>query len=126
MIELLALADPVAEATGSTYVGPGAMLLAALGLLAAAAKFYKEARQIDAEGEKNRRIAAETREKESSTSTAARVKELSDKVDSLEDKIDQLRIDHERELLAERGKNFQLRKMLTDRGVEIPEELGPK
>lgn len=126
MIALIALAGPVAEATGSTYVGPGAMLLAALGLLAAAAKFYKEARQIDAEGEKNRRIAAETREKESSTSTAARVKELSDKVDSLEDKIDQLRIDHERELLAERGKNFQLRKMLTDRGVEIPEELGPK
>ena len=125
MIHLLALADPASSVTDSTYVGPGAMLLAALGLLAAAAKFYKEARQIDAEGEKKRRIEAEAREKQTGDVTALRVKELSDKVDALEDKIDQLRIDHEQELLVERRKNYKLRTMLTDRGIEIPEELGP-
>jgi uncharacterized protein YlxW (UPF0749 family) len=134
MIHLLPLAD--ASVTDSTYVGPGAMLLAALGLLAAAAKFYKEARQIDVEGEKNRRVAAEAREKKTSDDTASKVGELTEKVESLEKKIDdlrvsnerkieQLRADHERELLAERTKNFKLRALLASNGIDIPKELGP-
>lgn len=136
MIPILPLADAASSVTDSTYVGPGAMLLAALGLLAAAAKFYKEARQIDVEGEKNRRVAAEAREKKTTDDTAAKVSELTEKVESLEQKIDelresnerkieQLRTDHERELLQERTKNYRLRSILADRGVEIPKELGP-
>lgn len=124
------------EVTDSTFVAPGISLATFAGLLALAAKSYKEARQIDVEGEKSRRIAAEAREKESGQSTDQRMTELSRRVQSLEKKIDelresneekieQLRVDHERELLAERFKSFKLRAMLTDHGVEIPEELGP-
>lgn len=124
------------EITDSTFVAPGISLATFAGLMAAGAKFYKEARQIDLEGERNRRVAAETREKESGESTNVKMTELSNRVRSLERKIDelresneekieQLRSDHERELLAERFKSYRLRMMLTDHGVEIPEELGP-
>lgn len=124
------------EVTDSTFVAPGISLATFAGLLALAAKSYKEARQIDVEGEKNRRIAAEAREHESGKTTEQKMTELSNRVRSLETKIDelresnerkieQLRVDHERELLAERLKSFKLRAMLTDRGAEIPEELGP-
>lgn len=124
------------EVTDSTFVAPGISLATFAGLLALAAKSYKEARQIDVEGEKNRRIAAEARESEAGKTTDQKVTELSTRVRSLETKIDelresnehkieQLRADHERELLAERLKSFKLRAMLTDRGVDIPEELGP-
>ena len=124
MIALSILAD-AGSVTDSTYTAPGAMLLAALGLLAAAAKFYKEARNIDVEGERNRRVAAEAREKESGESTAAKVDELKKRIDSLERTIEQLRAEQEERLLAERGKNFKLRVLLRDNGIEIPEELGP-
>jgi len=124
------------EIFDSTFVAPGLSLSAFAGLLALAAREYRSARQIDVEGEKNRRIAAEAREKESGESTeqkmtelARRVKSLEQKIDDLresnEQKIEQLRADHERELLGERLKSYRLRAMLTDRGVEIPEELGP-
>lgn len=124
------------EVTDSTFVAPGISLATFAGLLALAAKSYKEARQIDVEGEKNRRIAAEAREQESGKTTEQRMTELSKRVRSLEDKIDdlrrsneqkieQLRTDHERELLTERTKSFRLRTLLADHGVDIPEELGP-
>lgn len=113
------------EVTDSTFVAPGISLATFAGLLLMAARSYKEARQIDVEGEKNRRIAAEAREKEAGVSTAARITELSGRVESLEGKIDQLRVDHEQELLAERFKNFRLRQLLSDNGVHYPEELGP-
>lgn len=124
------------EVTDSTFVAPGISLATFAGLLALAAKSYKEMRQIDLEGEKSRRIAAEAREKEAGESTEQKMTELSNRVRSLEKKIDdlresnekkieQLRVDHERELLAERFKSYRLRTMLTDHGVEIPEELGP-
>jgi uncharacterized protein YlxW (UPF0749 family) len=124
------------EVTDSTFVAPGISLATFAGLLALAAKSYKEARQIDVEGERDRRLKAEAREKESGQSTDQRMTELTTRVRSLETKIDelresneqkieQLRVDHERELLAERYKSFKLRAMLTDHGVEIPEELGP-
>lgn len=124
------------EVTDSTFVAPGISLATFAGLLALAAKSYKEARQIDVEGEKNRRIAAEAREQESGKTTEQKMTELSNRVKSLERKIDelresnevkieQLRTDHEAELLTERTKNFRLRRMLADHGVDIPEELGP-
>jgi uncharacterized protein YlxW (UPF0749 family) len=124
------------EVTDSTFVAPGISLATFAGLLALAAKSYKEARQIDVEGEKNRRIAAEAREKEAGESTEQKMTELTRRVKSLETKIDelresnerkieQLRVDHERELLSERLKSYRLRQLLTDHGVEIPEELGP-
>lgn len=130
------IAQMLMEITDSTFVAPGISLATFAGLLAAGAKFYKEARQIDLEGERNRRVAAEAREKEAGVTTEQRMTELTRRVKSLEgkidelrksneDKIEQLRADHEKELLAERFKNFRLRQMLTDRGVEIPEELGP-
>jgi uncharacterized protein YlxW (UPF0749 family) len=124
------------EVTDSTFVAPGISLATFAGLLALAAKSYKEARQIDVEGEKNRRIAAEAREHESGKTTEQKMTELTKRVRSLEDKIDdlrrsneqkieQLRTDHERELLSERTKSFKLRTLLADHGVDIPEELGP-
>lgn len=124
------------EVTDSTFVAPGISLATFAGLLALAAKSYKEARQIDVEGEKNRRIAAEAREQESGKTTEQKMTELTRRVRSLEDKIDdlrrsneqkieQLRTDHERELLSERTKSFKLRTLLADHGVDIPEELGP-
>lgn len=113
------------EITDSTFVAPGVSLATFAGLMAAGAKWYKEARQIDVEGERNRRIAAEAREKESGTATSAQVRELMKKVDSLEEAIENLRTEHERDLLAERGKNFSLRMMLKDHGIDIPKELGP-
>jgi TolA-binding protein len=113
------------EISDSTFVAPGLSLSAFAGLLALAAREYKAARLIDVEGEKERRAAAEAREKEAGTSTAARVRELSEKISSLEETVEKLRIDHERELLGERGKNFRLRLLLKDNGIEIPEELGP-
>lgn len=120
MISLLLM-----EVTDSTFVAPGISLATFAGLLALAAKSYKEARQIDVEGEKNRRIAAEAREKEAGASTDQKMTELSRRVKSLENKIDELRNDHEKELLAERFKSYRLRSLLADHGVEIPEELGP-
>lgn len=131
---LLSLAD--SGVTDSTYAGPGAVVIAGLALMAAAAKYYKDARYADVERERNRRIEAETREKESSESTAQKVDDLRKQVNQLERKIDQmrsenderidsLRVEHEERLLRERDKNFQLRKLLKDNGVPIPEELGP-
>ena len=114
------------EISDSTFIAPGVSLGAFAALLAAGAKFYKEARQIDVEGETRRRVAAEAREAESGKSTAQKVDELSTRVKSLETKIDQLRVNHEAELLEERSKNFKLRALLADNGVHIPEELGPK
>lgn len=124
------------EISDSTFVAPGLSLSAFAGLLALAAREYKAARQIDVEGEKSRRMAAEAREQESGKTTEQKMTELTKRVKSLEDKIDELKVsneekieqlrnDHERELLTERTKNFHLRMMLTDHGVEIPEELGP-
>jgi len=130
------IAQLLLEVTDSTFVAPGISLATFAGLLALAAKSYKEARQIDVEGEKNRRIAAEAREHESGKNTEQKMTELTTRVRSLETKIDelresneqkieQLRVDHERELLSERMKSYKLRTMLTDHGVDIPEELGP-
>jgi uncharacterized protein YlxW (UPF0749 family) len=130
------IAQLLMEVTDSTFVAPGISLATFAGLLALAAKSYKEARQIDVEGEKNRRIAAEAREHEAGKNTEQKMTELSNRVRSLETKIDelresneqkieQLRVDHERELLGERMKSYKLRTMLTDHGVDIPEELGP-
>lgn len=124
------------EVTDSTFVAPGISLATFAGLLALAAKSYKEMRQIDLEGEKSRRIAAEAREKEAGLTTDQKMTELTRRVKSLEGKIDelresnehkieQLRVDHERELLTERTKSYRLRALLADHGVDIPEELGP-
>lgn len=113
------------ELSDSTLIAPGLSLATFSGLLLLAAKAYKEARQIDVEGEKNRRVAAEAREKAAGETTAGELEKLSRRVKSLEETIDGLRIQHETELLEERGKNFQLRKLLRENGVPIPEELGP-
>lgn len=113
------------EVTDSTFVAPGISLATFAGLLALAAKSYKEARQIDVEGERNRRIAAEAREQESGKTTEQKMTELTNRVKSLEGKIDDLRDSHEKELLAERFKNFRLRQLAIDHGAVIPEELGP-
>ena len=114
------------EISDSTFVAPGVSLGAFAGLLALAAREYRAARREDVEGEKNRRVAAEAREAESGKSTAQKVDELSTRVKSLETKIDQLRVNHEAELLEERSKNFKLRALLADNGIPIPEELGHK
>lgn len=119
------IAQLLMEITDSTFVAPGLSLSAFAGLLAVAAREYRAARREDVEGERKRRIEAETREEESGKTTGQKMTELTTRVKSLEDAINELRDSHEKELLAERSKNFKLRKMLTDRGVEIPEELGP-
>jgi TolA-binding protein len=113
------------EISDSTFVAPGAALVAFATGIGAGAKFYKEARQIDVEGEKNRRIAAEAREKQAGESTAAKVDELTKQVKTLQEQVEQLRVDHEARLLDERGKNFQLRQLLKDNGIAFPKELGP-
>lgn len=113
------------EITDSTFVAPGLSLSAFAGLLALAAREYKSARQIDVEGERNRRVAAETREQQSDTVNAVQIEELTKKINDLEKVINQLRADREKDLLQEREKNFRLRKLLTDHGVPYPEELGP-
>ena len=113
------------ELSDSTLIAPGLSLATFSGLLLLAAKAYKEARQIDVEGEKNRRVAAEARERTASENTATELEKLGRRVKSLEDKIDEMRDQHETELLDERGKNFALRKLLRENGIPIPEELGP-
>lgn len=113
------------ELSDSTLIAPGLSLATFSGLLLLAAKAYKEARQIDVEGEKNRRVAAEAREKAGAETTATELEKLSTRVKSLEEKIDGMRVQHETELLEERGKNFALRKLLRENGIPIPEELGP-
>ena len=124
------------ELTDSTLVAPGISLATFGGLTLLAVRAYKEARQIDVEGERKRRIESEAREKTTSETNTAELHKLITRVKSLEDKIDELRTDkietiermriqHESELLDERGKNYQLRRLLRENGVEIPEELGP-
>lgn len=119
------IAQILMEISDSTLIAPGLSLATFSGLLLLAAKAYKEARQIDVEGEKNRRVAAEAREKAAGESTATELEKLVTRVKSLEDKIDDMRTQHETELLEERGKNFHLRRLLRENGVAIPEELGP-
>ena len=119
------IAQVLMELTDSTLVAPGLSLGAVAGLIALAAREYKAARQIDVEGEKKRRQEAEAREKAAGESTATELAKLSGRVKSLEDMIGDLRTEHETALLEERGKNFHLRKLLRENGVEIPEELGP-
>jgi TolA-binding protein len=113
------------ELTDSTLIAPGLSLATFSGLLLLAAKAYKEARQIDVEGEKKRRQEAEARESAAGSTHSSKLEALAERVRSLEDKIDEMRVDHETALLDERGKNFQLRRLLRENGVEIPEELGP-
>lgn len=120
------IAQLVMELTDSTLVAPGLSLGAVAGLLALAAREYRAARREDVEGERKRRIEAEAREKTTGESTATELEKLSNRVKSLEDKIDDMRTEHETELLDERGKNFALRKLLRENGIPIPEELGPK
>lgn len=130
------IAQIVMELTDSTLIAPGVSLGAFAGLLALAAREYRAARREDVEGERGRRVAAESREKASGESFGGELEKLATRVKSLEDKIDEMRADkidtvermrveHEMELLAERGKNFHLRKLLRENGVDIPEELGP-
>lgn len=115
----------VMELTDSTLVAPGLSLGAVAGLLALAAREYRAARREDVEGERKRRIEAEEREKTTGASTNLKLEALSQRVLSLEGTIEALRVQHETDLLDERGKNFQLRKLLRENGVHIPEELGP-
>jgi hypothetical protein len=119
------IAQLVLEISDSTLIAPGLSLATFSGLLLLAARAYKEARNIDVEGERKRRMAAEAREQESGVSHSTRLDELARRVRSLEDTINGLRIQHETELLDERGKNFQLRRLLRENGIPIPEELGP-
>lgn len=120
------IADLVMELTDSTLVAPGLSLGAVAGLLALAAREYRAARREDVEGERRRRIEAEAREKNTDETTNSKLEALSQRVKSLEGTIDALRVQHENDLLNERGKNFALRKLLRENGVPIPEELGPK
>lgn len=113
------------EITDSTLIAPGVGLATFSGLMLAAAKAYKEARHIDVEGERKRRQEAEAREAATGATNSTKLDELSSRIRALEEKIDQMRIAHETALLDERGKNFQLRKLLRENGVKIPEELGP-
>lgn len=113
------------ELSDSTFVAPGLSLSAFAGGLALAAREYRAARREDVENERKRRIEAEAREEQSGKSTAQKVDELTKRVKSLEGKIDQMNVAHEERLLHERGKNYKLRALLADHGVEIPEELGP-
>src|SRR5690349_18393811 len=94
---LISLADS-SGVTDSPYAGPGAVVVAGLALLAAAAKYYKDARYADVERERQRRIEAETREKESSDSTAQKVDNLRRQVNSLEKKIDQMRAESDEKI----------------------------
>lgn len=120
------IAHLVMELADSTLVAPGLSLGAVAGLLALAAREYRAARREDVEGERDRRIKAEEREKTSGDSTNSKLEALSQRVKSLEGTIEALRVQHETDLLDERGKNFALRRLLRENGVEIPEELGPK
>jgi hypothetical protein len=114
------------EVTNNSLVAPSAALSAGAGLVALAAREYRAARREDVEGERKRRIEAESREKAAGETTATELEKLIRRVKSLEDKIDEMRNEHETELLEERGKNFALRKLLRENGIPIPEELGPK
>lgn len=115
----------VMELTDSTLIAPGLSLGAVAGLLALAAREYRAARREDVEGERKRRIEAEEREKASGETTNTKLEALSQRVKSLEGTIEALRVQHETDLLDERGKNYALRKLLRENGVLIPEELGP-
>lgn len=119
---MIPLADSV---TGSTYAGPGAMILAAIAGLAAAARYYRLARAEDVERERKRRIEAEAREEESGQSMAAKVEELRKQINSLEEQIRELRTQSELRVLELIGKNYSLRSLLRENGIPIPEELGP-
>jgi hypothetical protein len=114
------------EITDSTLIAPGVSLATFSGLMLLAARAYKEARGIDLETEKRLRIKAEEREAAAEGASSTKLDALTRRVKSLEDKIDELRIGHEEELLEERGKNYQLRRLLRENGITIPEELGPK
>lgn len=120
------IAHLVMELTDSTLVAPGISLATFGGLALLAVRAYKESRQIDVEGERKRRIEAEEREKTHGINTTSKLDALAERVRSLEGTIEALRVQHETDLLDERGKNFQLRKLLRENGVPIPEELGPK
>lgn len=113
------------EITDSTLIAPGVSLATFSGLMLLAAKAYKEARGIDLETEKRLRVKAEEREAAAEGANSVRAAQAAKRIKTLEDKLDELRVGHEHELLEERGKNYQLRRLLRENGVKIPEELGP-
>jgi len=123
----------------SELLAPGGMLVTAAGLFALGMRTYKESRTIDVEGEKNRRIAAEEREKATETSLQEKLRPLKDEIAALKLEIQEMRADQARDranhdadidrlrdqYLAERRKAFLLRQVLDDNGLPIPEGLGP-
>lgn len=140
---LLAVSD-------SELLAPGGMLVTAAGLFALGMRTYKESRNIDVEGEKARRLAAEEREKATESGLHAKLQPLRDEIAALKVEIQELRAERAREIqemraeqgrdranhdvdmdrlrdqyLAERRKAFLLRQVLDDNGLPIPEGLGP-
>jgi TolA-binding protein len=122
MMALIPLADSV---TNTPYAGPGAMVLAGIAGLAAAARYYMLARREAVEYERKRRVEAETREEASGQSMSAKVDDLKKQIDSLEKQIKEMRTQSELRALELIGKNFSLRELLREHGIAIPEELGP-
>lgn len=125
MILYLPLEDAASAVASSPYAGPGAMILAGIAGLAAAARYYRLARAEDVERERNRRIEAEAREEKSGASMSSKMDEMKAQINKLEQQIQELRTQNELRVLELIGKNFSLRELLRENGIAIPEELGP-
>lgn len=125
MIFMIFLEDAASSVAGSPYAGPGAMILAGIAGLAAAARYYRLARAEDVERERKRRIEAETREEESGASMSSKMDEMKKQIGALEQQIKELRTQNERRILDLIGQNFGLRELLREHGITIPEELSP-
>lgn len=122
---MIPLQDAASSVADSPYAGPGAVILAGIAGLAAAARYYRLARAEDVERERKRRIEAETREEESGASMSSKMDEMKKQIDSLEQQIRQLRTQNEVRILELVGQNFGLRELLRENGIPIPEELSP-
>jgi chromosome segregation ATPase len=131
------------EVTSSTLLAPTGGLGIVAGLLAYAAKQYKEGRLIDVDAAKRRAEEAEQRESGTETELRQDVLDLKEEVEELrkelrnvnkarEDEFRTLRTEHadqvrslDRVIEGLRRQNSLLRVALADRNIPLPEGVEP-
>lgn len=131
------------EVTSSTLLAPTGGLGIVAGLLAYAAKQYKEGRLIDVDNAKRRAEEAEARESGTETELRQDVLDLKTEVEGLrkelrevnkarEDEFRTLRTEHadqvrslDRVIEGLRRQNSLLRAALADRNIPLPEGVDP-
>lgn len=131
------------EVTSSTLLAPTGGLGIVAGLLAYAAKQFKEGRLIDVDAAKRRAEEAEARESGTETELRQDVKDLKEEVESLrnelrlvnrarEEEFRQLRTEHAEQIRSQerinestRRQNALLRGYFADHNIPLPEGVEP-